>query len=266
MWTTGDLASATSLSEKAVRLYADRGLLRTERDSAGRRQFDDDQLDRARQISLLRSLDISLNEVETILNADDPARELDIIWGARRADADQSDALAPYVRERLHGRCTLPSGLEPQEREVPERLLLTLSGRATLPEMTTVIPELTARVFAHLTEQDLPLIGPIHLEIRSRASETYPAELLLCAPIATPARPAPSMAVVLDPTHQETFVSLTQEQTGDQRLIVAVHDYLSATHDSPFKRAGHNREIYLPSFGTGGPGTVMEIAVPTATS
>lgn len=264
MRTTGEIASAAAVSEKAVRLYADRDLLRAKRGAGGRRLFDESQLHRAKLIALLRGLDISLGEVGLILDAADPVGAFDRVWGAYRADDEIASAASEYVRGRLGGACVLPAGLGTQPRDVPERVLLTVPGRATLPEMSTVVPELTSCIFSYLTEQDVPLDGPIHLEVRSRASETYPAELLLCAPIPTPIRPGPGMAIILDPSHREVFVSLTQEAADDQRLIVAVHDFLSTAHGetSASPRVGPNREVYLPSFGTGAPGVVMEIAIP----
>lgn len=264
MRTTGEIASAAAVSEKAVRLYADRDLLRAKRGAGGRRLFDETQLQRAKLIALLRGLDISLGEVALILDAVDPVGEFDRVWGSHQAEGETMSAASEYVRGRLSGECVLPAGVGTQSREVPESVLLTMPGKATLPEMSTVIPELTSHIFSYLTEQDVPLDGPIHLEIRSRASETYPAELLLCAPIPTPIRPGLGMAIILDPAHREVFVALTQEQADDQRLIVAVHDFLSTTHGetSTSPRVGPNREVYLPTFGTGTPGTVMDIAVP----
>ena len=264
MRTTGEIASAAAVSEKAVRLYADRDLLHAKRGAGGKRLFDETQLHRAKLIALLRSLDISLGEVGVILDAADPVGEFDRVWGSHRADGETASAASEYVRVRLGGQCVLPAGLSTQTREVSERVLLTMPGRATLPEMSAVIPELTSRIFSYLTEHDVRLDGPIHLDVRSRASETYPAELLLCAPVPAPIRPGLGMAIILDPAHHEVFVALTQEEADDQRLIVAVHDFLSMAHGetSASPRVGHNREVYLPTFGTGTPGAVMEIAVP----
>ena len=83
-----------------------------------------------------------------------------------------------------------------------------------------------------------------------------------------PLRPPAGTALVVDPAHREAVVALDQHQADDQPLLVAVHDHLSTgafaagTRAGPVLPCGHNREVYLPSFGTGAAGTVLEVAVP----
>ncbi|NKY06489.1 MerR family transcriptional regulator, partial [Cellulomonas hominis] len=78
--STGALARAAALSEKAVRMYADRGLLRAERDPVtGARSFAPDQVDVARRIALLRGLDMPLADVARVLGADDPVAAFDAL-------------------------------------------------------------------------------------------------------------------------------------------------------------------------------------------
>lgn len=73
-----------------------------------------------------------------------------------------------------------------------------------------------------------------------------------------------------DPAHREAVVALDQRQADDQPLLVTVHDHLSTgafatTGDvtlAGLVPCGPDREVYLPSFGTGATGTVLEVAVP----
>jgi hypothetical protein len=61
----------------------------------------------------------------------------------------------------------------------------------------------------------------------------------------------------------EEFVPVDDAQVRDQSFLVRLHDHLSSgapRGGSP--AAGDNREIYLPTFGTGAAGPVMEVAVP----
>ena len=259
--TTGDIASAVSLSEKAVRLYAARGLLEARRDASNRRIFAEDQIARARKIGVLRSLGVSLTDIGRILDSEAPVEAFDSVWAAHLAEAARSDQSAAYVRSMLAGDAILPGGLQVVERVLPERLILTLVGTAALPQMPDVIRRMTDRIFTFLGDEGAPLSGPIYLEIRTRATEVFPADLRLCAPISDPIRPPADMAVVVDPAHTEMTVALTQSQADHQPLVVTVHDYLSSTARS---RRGPNREVYLPSFGTGAAGPVMEVAVPVA--
>lgn len=263
--STGALARATSLSEKAVRMYADRGLLRADRDPVtGARAFAPDQVDVARRIALLRGLDLPLADVAGVLGADDPVAAFDALWSERRRAGVRAVAAAEYARAVLGAAAGPPAGTAVTFRDVPERLLLTQDAAATLPEMPAVLRAVTGALFAHLTALDVPLAGPVHVAIASRATETFPAQLLVCVPVPGPVRPAIGQSLVVDPAHREAVVALDQAQADDQALLVAVHDHLSAgAFDGP-ARAGDNREVYLPTFGTGTPGTVLEIAVPVA--
>jgi hypothetical protein len=142
--------------------------------------------------------------------------------------------------------------------------VLRIAGTATLEELPSVLPRLTQELFSALTEAELPLAGAPYVEYRTRATETYPAELRLCAPFEGMIRPPAGMEVVLDPAHTECFVGLEQAAAGDQALVVAVHDYLSFHHGR--HRVGPNQEIYHPGFGTGAPGVVMDLALPVRAS
>jgi DNA-binding transcriptional MerR regulator len=263
--STGALARAAALSEKAVRMYADRGLLRADRDPVtGARAFAPDQVDVARRIALLRGLDVPLAEVARVLGADDPVAAFDTLWSERRRAGERAAAAAEYARTVLADGARPPAGTAVTFRDVPERLLLVLPAAATLPEMPAVLRAATETLFAHLTVLDVPLAGPLHVEIASRATETFPAQLRVCVPVPAPVRPEAGQSLVVDPAHREVVVALDQAQADDQALLVAVHDHLSSgSYDGP-PPAGDNREVYLSSFGTGAAGTVLEIAVPTS--
>jgi DNA-binding transcriptional MerR regulator len=267
--TTGALARTTGLSEKAVRMYADRGLLRADRDaSTGARSFGADQVGRARTIGLLRSLDVSLRDVARVLDADDPVATFDALWSARRRDDERAADAGEYARSVLAGAAGAPHGVQVTYRDVPERLLLSRHAAASLPQMPEVLRACTGDLFEALARAHAPLAGPVHVEIRSRATETFPAELVVCAPVHELLRPPAGMALTVDPAHREAVAALDQRQADDQPLLVAVHDHLStgAFADGGRSRGaspcGHNREVYLPSFGTGASGTVLEVAVP----
>jgi DNA-binding transcriptional MerR regulator len=265
--STGTLAREAALSEKAVRLYADRGLLRAERDPAGARVFAGDQVVVARRIALLRGLDVSLDDVGRVLAAADPVAVFDDLWSSRRHDADRTAAGAEYVRARLADSAGPPPGIEVTWREVPERLLLSLPAAATLPELPEVLGRASGELLERLAAAGVPLAGPLHVGIRTRATESYPADLVVCAPVPDLVRPPAGLALTTDPAHREVVVALEQHQADDQALVVAVHDHLSTSASAggpggPDVRAGDNREVYLPSFGTGAAGTVMEVVVP----
>jgi DNA-binding transcriptional MerR regulator len=262
MTTTGEVARAAGISDKAVRLYAARGLLDVRQDETGdRRVFGPEAGRQARTIALLRGLDLSLEQIGAVLVAADPTEAFDAVWDERRGRLGAIPAAAVYARSVLAGSPRIEQ--EVRVREIPERMTLDLPLRATLPEMAAVITAGTARVFDLLGSAGVDLAGSPFVEHHERATEGWPARLTLRVPIAAPVRPAVGTAVTIDPAHTEAWVALDQDAAADQGRIVAVHDHLaSGAFSTDLVPAGDDREIYLPTWGTGEPGPVMEIAVP----
>ncbi|MFD4957753.1 MerR family transcriptional regulator [Microbacterium sp. NPDC058389] len=262
MLTTGQIASHAELSEKAVRLYTDKGLLTARRDEMNRRVYESTQTERARRIALLRGLDLSLTDVRAVLDADDIIQAFDEVWAVRRTAAVQMDLAGEHARDALAGRSKLQHGLELRSRETPDRAVLRVGGEVVLSDIPRVLPSLAERLLAALGEADAPVTGPLFVEYCARAVETFPATLRVCAPFGGRISPRSDMEIVLDPAHTEVFVALQQAQATDQALVVAVHDHLSFLHGA--NRTGPNREIYYPTFGTGVTGDVMDIAIPVS--
>lgn len=260
----GALARASSLSDKAVRLYVARGLLVGVRDPrTGRWAFDEAQIARARSIGLLRSIELSLAQIGDVLDADDPVAAFDAVWGDRRRE------LRARLREAERARAVLMAArpapvTQVLRRQVPAVLTLSVQVSADLDQVPATIREATGRLFGALGETGVELAAAPFVEYTERATDSLDARLVVHAPVAVALRPpAPGMRLELCAAHLQAYVVLDQSQADDQRFVVAVHDHLStgafATDVAP---SGHNRETYLPTFATGAPGPVMEIAVP----
>lgn len=249
------------VSEKAVRLWTDRGLLSATRDGDGPRTYDVDQVARGRAIVLLRALDVALSDVTAVLDADDPVAEFDELWGAARATLEGRLAAATYARSVLAGRPALD--LAHEVREVPARLLLTVGTTATLDELAGCIPALTERLFAALEETRAVLVGAPTVVYHERATEYSAARISVRVPVGAPLAPLPGMALIAEEPGLEIVVGLTQDQAADQPFLVAVHDHVAlGANDRYVGVVGDNRETYLPTWGRGDGGRVMEVAAP----
>src|SRR5215831_17484675 len=81
--TIGEFAARTRLSPKALRLYDQLGLLRPARvdPSNGYRQYDDDQVEAARLVALLRRIDMPLATIGEVVAVagSDPAAAAGIV-------------------------------------------------------------------------------------------------------------------------------------------------------------------------------------------
>lgn len=260
MTTTGQLAKLTGLSEKAIRLYTEKGLLVANRDSRGHRRFDETQTERALNVQLLRAIGLSLAEVKNVIDDDKPVEKFDSSWGKLQQQRHQEVNTAEYVRGALIGQRNLENSLKVSRRTCAEQIVLGHRTSATLPQLAAEISAATEGIFAELRTTGTALSGPVYVEYLTRATENYPAELRVCVPIADVIKPPISMELVIRPACEELYVELNQAAADNQLLVVSVHDFLSS--ESSKTRVGPNREIYFPEFGTGVPGTVMQIAVP----
>ncbi|KAJ8145285.1 hypothetical protein OY671_001618 [Metschnikowia pulcherrima] len=263
-YTTGQVARATGSSEKAVRSYADRGSLDARRTTAdGPRSLDGGQVERARLVRLSRGVGSSLAEVGDVLAAPDPVPAFDAVWSARRSALAASSVAGEYVRSASVGEPH--SDVLVRRRHVPERLVLGTERRATLAESPAVSPEATGAVFAVSRAADVPLAGHPYVESHERATEGYAARLTLRVPVPVAVRPPSGFALTTDAAHEEAYVASTAAEARDQERSVLVHDYSASGRAlAGGVPAGDDREVYSPTWEAGGPGPVMEVAVPVA--
>lgn len=259
--TTLQVAQAARLSAKAVRLYADRGLIAMTRAPAtGHREFRPGAVDTARQIALLRTLDLSLAQIGEVLGADDPVSAFDAVWAGRRRRLAETLAAGTYARSVLAGCPTLDVGI--QSRQVQEQLTLRWTGVATLGDLPATIHDATTMLFGVLHEQGSDLAGSPFVAYHERATESGPGRVSVHVPVAAPLRPPVSTTLAVEPAHDEVFVALTQAEAVAQPFVVSVHDYLRAGALEAGEPCGDDREVYLPAWGHDDVGPVMDVAVP----
>ncbi len=167
-------------------------------------------------------------------------------------------------------RCRHPSGptttrpdVEALGRSLPERLTLDWHGSATLPRLAETIGAATQALFDVLHHAQVDLAGSPFVVYHDRATALAPAQVSVRVPVTALVRPTASTTLALDPAHDEAYVELDAAQAGDQGHLVAVHDALSSGGALiDLMPVDDNREVYLPSWGTGATGPVMEVAVP----
>jgi DNA-binding transcriptional MerR regulator len=140
LMTAGRFALATMLSAKALRLYADRNLLppRIVDPANGYRYYGADQVRTGWLIALLRSADLSLDEIAGIVGAsaaDGPAL-LERAADAAQRRAEGNQAVLARARLTLRGESSMT---EPTTRTESDRPVLSVLRRMTPDEMDVVI-------------------------------------------------------------------------------------------------------------------------------
>lgn len=138
--TPARFGSLTMLSAKALRIYAERGLLpphQVDPDN-GYRYYHRDQVNIGWLISLLRSADLSLAEIAEIVNAS-PAVALAALDRSERMiarRAQSSLAVLDRVRQHLREDLTMP---EVTTDLVPDRPVISLLRRLRVEDIDQVI-------------------------------------------------------------------------------------------------------------------------------
>jgi DNA-binding transcriptional MerR regulator len=216
--TIGELARQARLSPKALRIYADLGLVvPVEIDpGSGYRLYDESQLERARVVALLRRLDMPLATIARVLEADGPdaAALLGAWWDGVEAGLGERRALVAYLRNRFEDK-EVPVR-DVMVRTIPERKVASISRHVTAAE---------ADAFFHDAFERLRAVGPglkgiagqPFLVFYGEVSEDGDGPMELCRPVgaATPAEATAANAGVqlrMEPAHEEAYVRLSQEE------------------------------------------------------
>lgn len=140
LMTAGRFASSTLLSAKALRIYAERGLLppRWVDPVNGYRHYAADQVPMGWLIGLLRSADLSLEEIHAIVHTDVDAGLRLVERSASALDRQTVARQAVLQRVRLHLRKEISMSQVANRLEV-DRPVLSVLRRMSPPEMDTVI-------------------------------------------------------------------------------------------------------------------------------
>lgn len=115
MWI-GELAERSGVAARTVRFYEDQGLLALpNRTESGYREYDEETVDRLVFIKSAKSLGLSLDEIESVLQSADtgkrPCQRVQAIVIDKLSSLDTQIAQLQALRERL-GRLDSPDGTQ----------------------------------------------------------------------------------------------------------------------------------------------------------
>jgi DNA-binding transcriptional MerR regulator len=159
LMTAGRFGLATMLSAKALRLYADRGLLppRFVDPANGYRYYASDQIRTGWLIALLRSADLSLDEIAGIVDAEaaDAPALLEQAAQAVRQRAEVNQAVLARARLQLRGDPVT----EMATRVEPDRPVLSVQRRMRPDEMDQAITDQVDRLRTLAADAGLDVTG-----------------------------------------------------------------------------------------------------------
>jgi DNA-binding transcriptional MerR regulator len=250
----GQFATWTGLSPKALRLYAESGLLcpaRTDPDT-GYRYYRLDQVERARMIRLLRAADMPLAEIQSFL--DDPSvAGLD----AHETALERRQAERTQVLKYL--RCIVDYGKtasqhDVQIKQVPAQPYVSRSATVAVADVETFITS----TFAALKERATPAGPPFALYHGAIHHEAH-GEIEACVPVAASERFTESDAEL--PAGLVAYTHIQGQRSFLPLVFTAFDAVADWARQQGHELAGPPRKIYLHDVDTG-QNPAMEVAWP----
>ncbi|WP_010534282.1 MerR family transcriptional regulator [Brachybacterium squillarum] len=248
--TIGEFATATWLSTKALRLYDEKGLLTPDATDphTGYRRYSRAQVETARLITLLRRLDMPLDQVREVVGRD-PGERAALIARHREREAEQHarrQSLARYLEGALDAGSLTGQGqsavaaYEVSLREVPAVALLTATRHTAAKDLPDVIREQAARLVA-LAEDRGGVAGRLSVIYHGQVGWESDGPVEVCVPIGDPER-----AHRIEPAHRELFTRVRREDVQFPGILAAFDAVQLRAAHLGLTPAGPPREVYVP--------------------
>jgi len=267
--TIGEFARRTRLSARALRLYDTQGLLTPAAvdPRTGYRRYTADQVDRARQIALLRSAGMALAEIAEVVDLDGPAADLVIGEWWRRVEARHRarHSLVAYLRTMYLGRSE--KVYEVQTRDVPEQKVLTVSRRLSVADLDGFLDEGVAALRDHLKQGGAEPTGPHVVIFHNPVNEDSDGPVEVCQPFTGSVEPSGTLVVRLEPAHTEAYVTVPRKAFDYPEVLQAYDAVEQWLRQHDVRMTAPCREIHLADWRAAGPDDpVADVAFPITTN
>jgi DNA-binding transcriptional MerR regulator len=247
--SSGEFASRTMLSVKALRIYDETGLLRPDEVDPynGHRRYGTDQVQTGRLIRMLRGADMPLAEIGQLIADLDKDREHAIT----RLDEHLEALEARHTSRRFlirHIHAILREEDQPmfpiQTRHVPAQRVMSIQRRLRASETDGFVREAKAAFAAHLG--GAKPTGPFTLIFHGIVDHESdgPLEAVLGCP--DDIGVTDLIGIRTEPAHDEAFTTITKAQ-WDYPAILAAYDAVGCSSEvraSP-KGSLSCREVYV---------------------
>ncbi|WP_054311933.1 MerR family transcriptional regulator [Mesorhizobium sp. 1M-11] len=227
----GRFGAATRLSPKALRLYAEQGLLVPAHvdPQTGYRYYAAEQVPRARLIARLRQLGLPVTRIAALLELSPRARAIEL----RTWLEAQSERLAGHVElvEAMACQADTPTpSLSIALRDVAATKIVSRRRMVTVVDLDAYMAEAEADIRAHLAASGFAHDGPMsvhHHDLTTRDNEGPVEVAIACA---GPIEPVGDLAIRLLPARREAFVPVPANHQNFP-LVLSIYDALEAWID-----------------------------------
>jgi DNA-binding transcriptional MerR regulator len=256
----GEFGAATRLSPKALRLYAEHGLLVPARTDPGTgyRRYHQDQIPRARLIGRLRALRLPLTRIAVLLTLSPQARQAELrAWlSAQETELQHRRELVEAIDETDR-----PVAGCPALRTRPQRKLRSCEQRVYIDQLPAFAADAQQRIRAQLKAAGLPGDGPVlvHLHGYVTRDSDGPAEVAVA--FTGSVEPVDDLRIRISPAGTDAFVPVSAADAGFPGIL-RVYEVLEAWIDAnQLVCIGSPVEIWP---GTGG--AMSDVTYPVVTS
>jgi DNA-binding transcriptional MerR regulator len=256
----GEFGAASRLSPKALRLYAEQGLLRpaSADPATGYRYYASDQLPHARLIARLRQLGLPLARIGALADLTPDALALEL-RGWLRAQRNLLDERAALVAAVQWSAADIALTDAVALRDVPATKVLCRSRRIDSAALADLSHTAERDIRAHLRASGLPGDGTKLVYFEELVTPDSEGLVEVAVAYHGSVEPAADLHVRLVPAHTEAYLPVPARYE-DLPLILRVYDVVEAWTDAcrGVTCTGHPYEIY--------PGTnaAFDVAYPVA--
>ena len=262
--TIGAFSRLSRLSVKALRLYDALGLLPPAQidGASGYRYYAPIQLERARQISLLRQLDLPLPTIAELLDA--PPGERGPLfkrrWQGIEAAHSQRRDLAEYLLTQVFTdprsiemtQTKSQTALSVQQRFVPEQHVLSLTRRVRVQDLPQLFEDCAA-MKPFIERQGAQVSGPMFAVYHGEVNADSDGPVEICFPYSGELMAGGEYTLRRESAHHEAYVTLTKAQFVFPQIL-AGYDAARA-HAQQLGECGQRspREVYAYPWNEAGP-------------
>lgn len=250
LMSIGAFARRSRLSLKALRLYDTMGLLPpvyVDPDS-GYRYYSEAQIKKARLIVLLRRIDMPLNTIAEVIEADETeaVKVLNDYWSEVEAKLRVNRRMVEYLRDTLLGKESTMA-FKIKTRGVPAQKVLSISKEVYVKDLPPFIGSAMDKLRGRIIAQGAQVSGAPEAIYHGLIDEDNNGPVEIVVPFSGEVVPAENITLKEHPARQEAYTTLTLEQLKFPDLLKAydaVGDWLEANSK---ERAGSPREVYFRS-------------------
>ena len=269
MLTIGEFSGCTRLSAKALRLYEQLGLLipAAVDPSTGYRQYGEAQVARAKNIALLRRVDMPLAVIAEVIDLAPAAAAAAIAayWSGVETVTAERRALVRYLITRYEGDSDTMYDIN--VRRVPERGLFTISRHIHADGVGEFFGAALQRLRS--AAPGLPGVdGVPFLVYYGEGSADSDGPVELCRPVGIAdgeiaVASMPEVQLRREPAHDEAFIRLTRAEVAWPSMLPAIEALERWLTEQGRQPLGPPRQLMIADWRTAGPDApACDLAVP----